>query len=620
MSLQWISVTRRMGEQRVLDAVSIHVREGDCYGLIGHNGAGKTSAMRVALALMRPDSGTVHVDGFDAFAHPREARARMGGLVETPGFHAQLDAPRNLSLLARLQGCSRSEARREAHRLLGLVGLEEVGAKRVRDFSQGMRQRLGIAQALLGSPAYVLLDEPTSGLDPEGVVEVRALLSGLRREAGISVLISSHRLDELAGLCNRIGVMRRGRLVVEAETSVLLAPAPGRFALATDDDERAARILADIGVKATPLPAGGLALEPGPRSAEEIARRIVHAGLGLQRLGADPPSLEELYLRHARGEGVPAPAPAQGPADGVEPRATRAPARPVARVLRYELARTFAGWKTAALLCSPALVGGLSIALEELRASANAARVASGELASTTASTGFSSTAAALGAGLPLVALIATGLASQAIAGELGRGTLRNVLLRPATRLEVVLGKVLAGTAATLGAYLAVVAVVLCASGAAFGFGDLVEILPNGREFPLLPAAELFPELGRALAAPIPALLGFLSVGFLAGCCTRSATGGLGLAIGALLALDLARAAARGFGLEGWLLPAYLPTPLGDTSYLRHFADRAQGISNSVFDLGASWAGIPRDFAFPLAWAVLSIGLSAVLLARRAVP
>ncbi len=621
MSLQWISVTRRCGEQRILDSVSMHVREGDCYGLIGHNGAGKTSAMRVALALTKPDSGTIHVDGFDALVHPREARARMGGLVETPGFHGHLDAAPNLVLLARLQGLSRSEARREASRLLGLVGLAEVGSKRVRDFSQGMKQRLGIAQALLGSPAYVLLDEPTNGLDPEGMAEVRALLARLLREEGISVLISSHRLEEVAGLCNRVGVMQRGKLVVEAETSVLLAPAPGRLALATDDDARAARVLADIGVRATPLAAGGLALELGSRTAGEVAQRVVQAGLDLRRLGADAPSLEEIYLRYARGEGIPAPAPATpAAAAGSGSRPHRAPPRPVERVLRYELARTFAAWKTPALLASPALVAGLSIALERTRAAADAARVASSELASTTATTGFSSTAAAVGAGLPLVALIATGLASQAMAGELGRGTLRNVLLRPATRRQVVLGKALAGTATTLGAYTALVVVVLCASAVAFGFGDLVEILPNGQAFPLISAAELRPELARALTAPIPALLGFLSVGFLAGSCSRSAAGGLGLAIGALFGLDLARAAARGFGLEGWLLSAYLPTPLGDTSYLRHFADRAQGISNSVFDLGSSWAGVPRDFAFPLAWAVVCIGLSAMLLARRAVP
>jgi len=623
MSLQLLSVSRRFGAQQVLDSVSLHVRAGDCYGLIGHNGAGKTSAMRVALGLTRPDAGEVRVDGFDARAHPREARARMGGLIETPGFHGHLDADRNLSLLARLQGLSRAEARLEVQRLLALVGLGEVGRKRVQAFSQGMRQRLGIAQALLGRPAYVLLDEPTNGLDPEGTAEVRALLARLVREEGISVLISSHRLDEIAGLCNRIGVMQRGKLVVEAETRALLAATPGRCALATDDDARAGRLLTELGLKATPLAAGGLELELGQRTAGEVARLVVGGGLELRRLGADPPSLEEIYLRFARSEGIVAPPQASGAGPAAapdEPGPRRAPPYAVWRVLRYELSRTSAGWKTPALLALPALVAGGSIALEKSRAAAEAARVAGGELASTTAITGFGSSATALGAGLPLLALVLTGLASQMIAGEFARGTLRNVLSRPATRWQVVLGKCLAGTALTLAAYVTLVASVLVASALAFGFGDLVEILPNGQAFPLISAAELRPEFARALAAPALALLGFSALGFLLGSCTRGAASALGLAIGAQLGLDLARVVARGFGAEGWLLPAYLPSPLGDASYLHYFADRAQGISNSVFDFGSSWAGVPQDFAFPLCWFVACIALSAILLDRRSVP
>ena len=623
MSLRLLAVSRRFGGQRVLDSVSLHVREGDCYGLIGHNGAGKTSAMRVALGLTRPDAGEVLVDGFDAFRHPREARVRIGGLIETPGFHGHLDAGRNLCLLARLQGLSRAEARDEVRRLLELVGLGDVGRKRVQAFSQGMRQRLGIAQALIGRPAYVLLDEPTNGLDPEGTADVRALLVRLVREEGISVLVSSHRLDEIADLCNRVGVMQRGKLVVEAETRSLLAAAPGPFVLATDDDARAARLLAELGLRTTPLAAGGLTVELGTRSTGEVARLVVASGLELTRLGADPPSLEEIYLRHARGEGIGTPPQESNAAPATaasEPGARRAPSDPVGRVLRYELARTLATWKTPALLALPALVAGASIALEKSRATAEAARVAAGELASTTAITGFGASATALGVGLPLLAVVLTGLASQAIAGELARGTLRNVLLRPATRLQIVLGKSLAGTALALSAYLVLVAVALLGSALAFGFGDLVEILPNGQAFPLISAAELRPELARAVCAPAAALLGFSALGFLLGSCTRGAASALGLAVGALLGLDLARVVARGFDAEGWLLAAYLPSPLGDASYLHYFADRAEGISNSVFDLGSSWAGVPQDFAYPLCWFVACIALSAILLARRAVP
>jgi ABC-2 type transport system ATP-binding protein len=239
MSLQLLSLTRRFGDERALDGVSLHVRAGDCYGLIGHNGAGKTTAMRIALGLDRADAGEVQVDGFDTRRAPRETHARLGGLIETPGFHEQLDARSNLEMLARLQGLTVAEARAEAERQLARVGLTQVGAKPVRGFSQGMRQRLGIAQALLGSPRYVLLDEPTNGLDPEGSADVRALLARLVREEGVTVLVSSHQLHELAELCNRVAILQRGRRLVEAETRALLAGRPG--ALRARDGRRRAR-------------------------------------------------------------------------------------------------------------------------------------------------------------------------------------------------------------------------------------------------------------------------------------------------------------------------------------------------------------------------------------------
>jgi ABC-type transport system involved in multi-copper enzyme maturation permease subunit len=277
-------------------------------------------------------------------------------------------------------------------------------------------------------------------------------------------------------------------------------------------------------------------------------------------------------------------------------------------------------WRTLGLAALPAAVAGLSIALDEHRGAQDAARVAAGELATATAITGFGSTAAALQTGLPLLALVVAGLASQMLAGELARGTLRNVLLRPLTRLEVVAGKALAGAALVLGAYLALLAVTLTASAAAFGFGDLVEILPNGAHFPLVAAAELRMDLLRALAAPVVALLAFFTLGVACGALARGPASALGLALGVVLGLDLARAAARGLGAEEWLLTAYLPTPLGDTSYLHHFADRAQGISNSLFELDRAFAGIPQDLALPLLWAALAFALASNLFSRRDVP
>ena len=622
MGLQLVSVTRRFGEQLALDSVSIHVRPGDCYGFIGHNGAGKTSAMRIALGLQRPDAGRVIVDGFDAHEHPREARARMGGLIEMPGFQPGLDATENLALLARLQGLSSADTRSEVARLLELVGLTHTGRKPVQAFSQGMRQRLGIAQALLGKPAYVLLDEPTNGLDPQGIAEMREMLRQVVREEGSSILISSHQLHELADLCNRVGVMHKGKLVIEAETSQLLAAGKGRFELATSDDARASALLAERGIVSRALAQGGLELELGDQPAGDIARRVIGAGLELVRFGARPPSLEEIYLRYARGETILAPTQAKdAPVQVSAPTERRAAPHPVLRTLRYELSRLCARPAVPILLALPAVAAAAGVLLERGRAAAEAARVAAGELASATAVTGFGTTARALGAGLPLLAIALAGVASQMVAGELARGTLRNVLLRPQTRFDVLLGKALAGCVALVASYALLLLAAVGLSGAFFGFGDLVEILPNGQKFPLVAASELQPDLQRALLVPLFALGGYLALGLVAGTLARAAAAALGLAIGLAFALDLVRGALRGLGLEGGLLSAYLPSPLGDTSFLHFLADRAQGISNSTFEHGAMFAGfLPQDVAVPVLWALTCAALSVVLLVRRPIP
>jgi ABC-2 type transport system ATP-binding protein len=222
MSLRLLDLRKKYGRHAALDGVSIHVRPGDCYGFLGHNGAGKTTALRIALGLIRPDSGRILVEGFDAVRHPRETRARQGGLIETPGFYPWMSGRSNLVHLAGLSGLSRRDGRREADRLLDVVGLSSSGDRAAGGYSQGMRQRLGIAQALLGDPSLILLDEPLNGLDPEGIEEMRRLLVHLVREDGRTVLLSSHQLSEVAGICNRVGILRQGKVLLEAETKVLL--------------------------------------------------------------------------------------------------------------------------------------------------------------------------------------------------------------------------------------------------------------------------------------------------------------------------------------------------------------------------------------------------------------
>ncbi|MFN9706923.1 MAG: ABC transporter ATP-binding protein [Planctomycetota bacterium] len=171
--------------------VSLTLHAGDCCGFLGHNGAGKTTVMRLALGLLRPSRGSVRVLGIDALAQPRAAKAQCGALIERPGFHLQATARQNLLALARLQGMTRPLAGAEADRVLVRTGLVDAAHRAVGSFSMGMRQRLGIAQALLGRPRVLLLDEPTNVLDPEGVTDLKALLRSLARDDA-GWLLTSH--------------------------------------------------------------------------------------------------------------------------------------------------------------------------------------------------------------------------------------------------------------------------------------------------------------------------------------------------------------------------------------------------------------------------------------------
>jgi ABC-2 type transport system ATP-binding protein len=614
MSLRLHAVSKRFGRQQALDGVSLHVRSGDCFGFLGHNGAGKTTAIRIALGLMRPDSGRVVVDGFDARSHVREARARIGGLVETPGFHGRLDGSSNLRLLARLQGLGGRAARREADRVLGLVGLADVGGKPVRAYSQGMRQRLGIAQALLGRPRYVLLDEPANGLDPEGIEEIRRLLAELAREDGVTVLLSSHQLHELAGLCNRIAILRQGRLLVEEETERLLAAEGGRYLLRTPDAAAARERLAALDVAVDVSGEQGLTLDLGGADPAQVAGDLVGAGVRLAAFAPRPPTLEEVYLRYTRDAEAGTGATDDEPAPVEPPAERRAPPLPVLRMMRHEAARWLSGASVPLLLVAPALLAAGGVALRWQEARQDAAKVAEGEVFSATSVTAFEGVGVGLRASLLLAAVVLAGIASQSVAGELARGTLRNVLLRPLRRFQVAAGKAFAVFGVALLCYALLAGTARLTAGTLFEFGDVVEILTNGEPYPLVPASELWPELAAAFRAPVVPLLAYASLGFLAGAIAQTGVGGLGLAMSLVVILEMLRLPARSFGLEHCLPSAYLPSPLSDSSFLATYLDLARGVSNPTQPAGGS------VYLVPLIWTAASLGLGTLLLSRRSVP
>ncbi|MEM8884669.1 MAG: ATP-binding cassette domain-containing protein [Planctomycetota bacterium] len=599
MSLRLERVSHRFGKQEVLKNVSLHIERGDCYGFIGHNGAGKTTAMRVLLGLLDPDDGRVVVDGFEANGYPREARARMGALIEQAGFHPGWSGARNLRLLARLGGASA-----DVGSLIEQVGLAHAGDKPVRAYSQGMRQRLGVAQALLGDPDYVLLDEPSNGLDPDGIQEMRALIRRLTQEEGRTVLISSHQLHELEGICNRVGVLRQGQLVMEETIENLLQS--DQYRLETDDPEAAVRVIEEMGLHARA--ASPVSVTLAERKPAEVVRALVGRGVGVSSFSPEAPSLEEIYHRDT----APLPPPPSLEVGPPDPR--RAPSMPVGRMVMHELRRWSGQWTTPAMLAAPALAGVLAIWTRVQDVARDAAAVEEGALATATSVNAFEGVARALHPGLWLLGYVLLGLASQSIAGEFGQGTLRNVLLRPVTRVQVALGKGLALLCAALAAYAVLVGVSIATASAFFEWKGVVEILPNGLEFEHRPIDELWPVFYKALQISILPLFAYTAIGFLCGALVRRGATALSLALGTGVALDLGRGFFTNSAIEPWLPMTYLPSELGRYSYIDYMLEWSQGTS------GIQYLFEKTEVACPLLWIVAGFLATAWTLKRRYVP
>lgn len=218
--LEAYNLTRRFGSFTAVDDVSFTVHKGDVYGFLGPNGAGKSTTLRMILSLIRPDQGKIKIFGKDLATHREEILRRVGCIVEKPDFYKYLNARKNLRMLAAYSGLSVSD--RKIEELLDFVGLTGRGGDALSGFSHGMRQRLGLAQALLHDPELIVLDEPTTGLDPQGIIDIRKLILYLSREKGKTIILSSHILHELELVSNRMLIMNKGKLVVEGELDTLL--------------------------------------------------------------------------------------------------------------------------------------------------------------------------------------------------------------------------------------------------------------------------------------------------------------------------------------------------------------------------------------------------------------
>ena len=226
------------GVERVSD-VSMTVRRGEVYGLIGKNGAGKTTLIRLMLGLAEPTRGKVEIDGADTLAGLKAARTRVGALIEQPAFYGKMNAKENLTAYALAVGAGKTNI----PELLDFVGLSGVGAKKVKNFSLGMKQRLSLAMALVGEPDILILDEPVNGLDPTGILHVREQVRYLNEQKGVTIIISSHFLGELGKVATVYGVMKEGRLVKELRGDELRSLARPKIKIVTPDLVRALPVL-----------------------------------------------------------------------------------------------------------------------------------------------------------------------------------------------------------------------------------------------------------------------------------------------------------------------------------------------------------------------------------------
>ncbi len=304
MIIQTTGLTKAFGTRRAVDDVDLAVPAGICFGFLGPNGAGKTTMIRMLLGLARPTSGSASVRGADVHRSPTAALDRVGAIVEEPRFYPQLTGRENLEVHAALLHDRRAATAR-IPALLERVQMAGRADERVKGYSLGMRQRLGVARALLNDPELLVLDEPTNGLDAAGMVEFREMIRGLVDDEGRTVFLSSHLLDEVERLCDRVAIVDHGRVITEGDLDDLLAEEGGGIELEVDDPVRAQELLAGLpdvlSVRVTDL---GTLVAAGPMTkahAIAVNRALVQAGIGVSALRVSQVSLEQRYLQITAG-------------------------------------------------------------------------------------------------------------------------------------------------------------------------------------------------------------------------------------------------------------------------------------------------------------------------------
>ena len=309
-------LTKRYGARIAVDALDLEVRRGEIFGLLGPNGAGKTTTVLMLLGLTEPSAGDVTVAGFDPRREPLQVKRRVGYLPDSVGFYGALTGRENLRYTARLNGMGGRAAESRIDDVLGHVGLADRADDRADAYSRGMRQRLGLADALVKDPQILILDEPTTAIDPIGVVEILDLIRRLARDQGFAILLASHLLDQVQSVCHRVAIFDRGRIIGHGTVDDLAAEfgeATDRLEVGVETGDGAGAIAArdlilgvDGVIAAEPLEespgrvAWRVGIDPsrGERAVgRDVIDRLLGAGVRLERFGRSRPSLEHIYRR-----------------------------------------------------------------------------------------------------------------------------------------------------------------------------------------------------------------------------------------------------------------------------------------------------------------------------------
>jgi ABC-2 type transport system ATP-binding protein len=297
--LQTRNLTKQYGRHRAVDDVNMHIKKGAIYGFIGRNGAGKTTCLKMISGLSTPSYGEIEMFGYKG-KDLQKVRSRVGCLIEAPGLYGNMSAYDNLNIKCKLTGIKKKGYIEE---LLKTVGLDTVGEKKTKHYSLGMKQRLGIALALVGEPDLLILDEPINGLDPQGIVEVRETIQKLAKERGMTICISSHILEELSKLATDYGIIHNGCLVQELTREELMKKCSERIELTLDNPKQAIPVLDDMGFNSYQvIDKEHIHIFERLGESASLNMELAKAGIPVKGISITSEELENYFLRLTGGD------------------------------------------------------------------------------------------------------------------------------------------------------------------------------------------------------------------------------------------------------------------------------------------------------------------------------